>query len=288
MDKIEQSPLSMMPMKALSLRLTRSVVKMWHGPGWSVDKLVPVYDLIIPLTGSGAYLIEGQQITLSPGQAMLIPPYTRFQGKRADARTQYTGIAQHFSLELFGKGEFLPQMALRRVIDFPDWDRLHPLVRLYHDTSPRDATTLAQHHLFMVLLLAVLEQAFIGWEDDKPGIEPQDALSRHIMIVAARLSADPLGAGPEEAVANVPYNPDYFRRAFRDRIGMTPQKYREYKRMEYAVSRLSQGLPVKQVALEMGYTDPYFFSRQFKRHTGVAPSQYREKKAGRHRLGPMP
>lgn len=283
MDKSEHfgSPLSLIPMKALSLRLTRSVVKMRHGPGWSVDKMVPTYDMIIPLTGSGAYDLEGERLTLSPGHAMLIPPYTRFQGRRADRGETYTGIAQHFSLELFGKGEILSQMALKRVVRFDNWEALRPMVRHYHDVSPRDTTTLAQHHLFMVLLLAFLDHAFLGWEESKPGIEAQDQLSKHIMIVASRLSADPLGAGLEEVIANVPYNPDYFRRAFRDRIGMTPQKFREHKRMEFAIGRLSQGRSVKVVAAELGYSDPYFFSRMFKRYLGASPSSYRERRAAR-------
>nr|WP_244515547.1 helix-turn-helix domain-containing protein [Pacificibacter marinus] len=97
------------------------------------------------------------------------------------------------------------------------------------------------------------------------------------MLAASRLAADPVGDGIEEVFAKLPYNEDYFRRAFKDRIGLTPTKFRELKRMEFAASRLGMGLTVKAVAAELGYSDPYYFSRMFKRFIGTSPSTYREK-----------
>jgi AraC-like DNA-binding protein len=69
---------------------------------------------------------------------------------------------------------------------------------------------------------------------------------------------------------------------------MTPQKYRELKRMEFAVSRLGQGHSVKQVAGELGYSDPYFFSRMFKRYIGSSPSSYRLRRGGMDPDAPLP
>lgn len=279
MDKNEHFPLSHIPMRSFSLRLARSTIKMQHEADWRVDKVNPVHDLIIPLTGAGRYVIYGEEIIISPGEAMLIPPYTRFKGQHGGGSEDYTGIAQHFTLELFGKGDVLPQMELKQKVRLSHWDSLEPLVRHYRDTGPKLATTLSQHHQFMVLLLAYLEDAFIGWKADDETQGLQDQLSLHIMFVASRLSADPLGRGVEEALESVPYNRDYFRRAFKDRIGMTPQKFRELKRMEFAIHRLDAGLSVKQVAVELGYSDPYFFSRMFKRFIGDSPSSYRDRSA---------
>ena len=53
-----------MPMRSLSLRLARSTIRMHHGPAWRIDKLNPVHDLIICLTGRGLYHIDGEEITL--------------------------------------------------------------------------------------------------------------------------------------------------------------------------------------------------------------------------------
>ncbi len=274
MDETEHL-FSQMPMKSLSLRLARSTIKMRHGRNWKIDKLNPDHDLLICLTGRATYEIGDEQIEIEPGDAMLIPSYTRFRGRHGGGEETYTGIAQHFALDLFGRGDVISQMRLKQKVRLSDWDALRPFVEHYRTSNPTTATTLSQHHQFMVLLLAFLEDAFLDWQVEETTPESQNRLSLHIMFVASRLSSDPLGAGAEEALDRVPYNADYFRRAFRDRLGMTPQKYRELKRMEFAVNRLSQGLTVKEVALELGYSDPYFFSRMFKRYIGASPSRYR-------------
>lgn len=267
-------------MRSLSLRLARSTIKMRHEKKWRIDKLNPSHDLVICLTGRSVYRIgeNPEPVQLEPGHAMLIPAFTRFRGEHGGGSELLTGVAQHFSLDLFGRGDFIQQIELKRTVKLSHWDTLGPLVRHYRETTPKGRTTLAQHHQFMVLLLAYLEDAFIEWKTGETTPESQDHLSMQIMFVASRLSSDPLGGGVDEALADVPYNPDYFRRVFRDRIGMTPQKFRELKRMEFAANRLGMGLTVKAVAAELGYSDPYFFSRMFKRHIGASPSHYRERR----------
>ncbi|MBF9035834.1 helix-turn-helix domain-containing protein [Rhodobacterales bacterium HKCCE2091] len=281
MDKTEHLPLSHIPMRALSLRLARSPIRMSHPANWRIDKVNPVHDLVICLTGRGVYQVgePAERLELGPGEAMLIPAYTRFRGAHGGGAELLTGVAQHFQLELFGRGDVVGQMALTPKVRLSDWDTLAPLVAAYRDRRPVSGMTLQQHHQFMVMLLSFLEDAFTGWHAETAAPENHDPLSMHIMNVAARLSSDPLGGGLDDAHAAVPYNADYFRRAFRDRMGMTPQKFRELKRMEFAANRLGQGMSVKAVAAELGYSDPYFFSRMFKRHMGASPSSFRERRA---------
>ena len=38
--------------------------------------------------------------------------------------------------------------------------------------------------------------------------------------------------------------------------------------------------PIKVIALETGYSDPYYFSRVFKKAMGVSPDHYRAIKKG--------
>lgn len=277
MDEIEQFPLTLLPMRSLSLRLARSPIKMHHSPTWRIDKVNPVHDLVVCLTGKARYIVGKLELEVAEGQAMLLPAFTRFQGRHGGGEETYQGVAQHFSLELFDRGDIISQMALSSPVQLSQWNTLKPLIEHYRESSSIEATTLQQHHQFMVILLAFLENAYQGWRKELDTPTPKDQLSLHIMQVASHLSADPLGADAEDAISAAPYNPDYFRRAFRDRIGMTPQKFRELKRMEFAINRLHMGLTVKQVAAELGYNDPYFFSRQFKRHIGASPSRYRAK-----------
>ncbi len=278
-DEIEHEALGLIPMKSLSLRLVRSTIKMNHDPKWRVEKLNPTHDLVICLTGRGEYEIEGRPGTVSfePGQAMLIPAYKRFRGRYAGDGEIMTGVAQHFTLDLFERGDLIRQMKLKDPVWLKNWDALEPMVQLYRKQAPAVHTTLSQHHQFMVFLLAYFDAAFEGWKTEENQPESQDHLSMQIMLIASRLSADPLGSGSQEALDDVPYNADYFRRAFKERIGYTPQKFRELKRMEFAANRLATGMTVKSVAAELGYTDPYFFSRLFKRYLGASPSTFIER-----------
>ncbi len=287
MDKIEHTSLNHIPMRSLSLRLARPTIKMHHARTWRIDKVNPVHDLIIGLTGRGVYHLGdgGDPIALEPGQAMLVPAFTRFRGAHGGGEEMFTGIAQHFTLELFGRGDMIQQMDLRPAVTLPNWPILGPLADDYRQTVPHGSTTLRQHHTFMLLLLAYLEAAFVDWRGEAARPDKQDQLSMQIMLVASRLSADLLGSGVDETLQSVPYNPDYFRRAFKDRMGLTPQKFRELKRMEFAASRLGMGFSVKEVAAELGYADPYFFSRMFKRYLGASPSSYCDKTTRPPRMG---
>lgn len=279
MDEIEHGFLDHIPPQSLSLRLARATIKMNHGPKWRVDKINPVHDLIVCTSGRGTYQIgeDLNPVQIGPGEAILIPAYTRFRGAFGGGDERYTGLAQHFSLELFGKGDVINQMRLRRKVTLPKDGLLEPLARSYREDSPVGSTTLTQHHQFMVLLLAFIEEAFLDWKSTSDTPDSHDHLSVQIMLAATRLSADPLGSGTDVALAGIPYNRDYFRRAFRDRLGYTPKKFRELKRMQFAANRLGMGLSVKAVSAELGYSDPYFFSRMFKRYLGSSPSTYRDR-----------
>lgn len=278
MDETVSNPFSGIPTHAVGLHLSRSAIKMSHSPSWRVDKSNATHDLMICLTGSGKYQVNDAHFSLTPGQAFLAPAGTRFIGQ-ATSSERYTGIAQHFTLDLFGTVDMIGQMTLRPMATIPDWDVYGPMVQYYHDTAPATSTTLQQHHMFMAILLKYLEAAFVSWREKAVGaMEGQDALSLHIMLAAARLTADPLSNDIlQRTLERAPYNPDYFRRAFRDRIGQTPQKFLELKKMENAMHELMLGKSVKEVAAAVGYQDAYFFSRMFKRYMGEPPSAYRLK-----------
>ncbi|NTJ44338.1 AraC family transcriptional regulator [Agrobacterium larrymoorei] len=288
MDKNEGAIFAEIPPNALALTLTRSTIKMWHSPTWSIDKTNSVHDLIICLSGKALYEIEGNTIEIGAGDALLIPAHTRFLG-HSTSKELYTGVAQHFSLDLFGSLDLLKQMDFRRSVRFPNWAVFEGMVRRYHEIAAPSSTTLLQHHLFMVLLMEFIGAAFIDWRDQSVGnINNPDALSFAIMVAASQIVAEPLSETVAETVVqNAPYNADYFKREFKRQIGWTPAKFQEFKRMERAMGLLASGCNVKQTAERSGYNDSYYFSRMFKRYIGVSPAGYKEAER-RHREGAFP
>jgi AraC-like DNA-binding protein len=71
-------------------------------------------------------------------------------------------------------------------------------------------------------------------------------------------------------------NEDYLGRLFRRVTGMSLYAFLTRKRMEIAMDLCRQGvLPIKQIALSLGYGDPLYFSRAFRRFHGLSPLQAR-------------
>jgi len=272
MDEIEGGILSSIPPSALALTMTRATIRMEHSRTWRIEKINPVEDLVICLGGRGEYLIDGDRRTMEPGDAMLITRGQRFQGWN-EGRSSYTGIAQHFTLDIYGRHDLISQMELQPKVHLSRWPLLEPLVRQYRQTAPPSSVTLSQHHLFMYLLIAYIDDAFLGWRD-RAAYQPEgaDALDLAVVKAATMIAANPLdGDIATKAIRASSFNPDYFLREFKKRVGRTPRKYQEFKRMERAMHFLEAGLPVAEAAAEVGYSDPYYFSRMFKRTIGLSP-----------------
>ncbi|KQU90563.1 MULTISPECIES: helix-turn-helix domain-containing protein [Ensifer] len=278
MDEIEGGILSAIPAAALTLNLTRAAIRMEHSQTWRIDKSNPVDDLVICLEGRGHYLIDGEPRVMERGDAMLISGGQHFIGWN-EGRETYIGVAQHFTLDIYGRHNLIEQMQLRPKLQLSRWPFLEPIARHYRQSAPPSSVSLGQHHLFMVLLIAFIEDAFLGWRDHAT-YQPEgaDAIDLAVMKAATMISANPLETDiAMRAVDAAPYNYDYFLREFQKRVGRTPRKYQELKRMERAMHFLEGGLSVAAAAAEVGYADPYYFSRMFKRTLGLSPRDHLNK-----------
>lgn len=87
--------------------------------------------------------------------------------------------------------------------------------------------------------------------------------------------ANPITIG--EAAKMVNFHPVYLSRIFKEMMGVSPMEYLTSLRIKKAKDLLSSdpGLPLKDVAEFVGYTNPFYFSRVFKTVTGKSPSEYK-------------
>ena len=65
-----------------------------------------------------------------------------------------------------------------------------------------------------------------------------------------------------------------FRKRFVSEVGMPPQSYHLFCKMERAKQLLKEGYTVRQAGVEVGMADPYHFSKTFKNIVGMSPSAY--------------
>jgi AraC-like DNA-binding protein len=67
----------------------------------------------------------------------------------------------------------------------------------------------------------------------------------------------------------------YFRKLFKKKYGMSPQRYLIDLRIQYASGLISTGYySLKEIAYMSGYNDYKYFSVEFKKIMGVSPSEY--------------
>jgi AraC family L-rhamnose operon regulatory protein RhaS len=82
----------------------------------------------------------------------------------------------------------------------------------------------------------------------------------------------------EEIAARAYLSPNYFRKVFKDAIGMTPIEYINKIRISKACKLLRDGnTTISQVAEIVGMNDLNYFSRLFKSVTGCTPSEFKRK-----------
>ena len=73
-------------------------------------------------------------------------------------------------------------------------------------------------------------------------------------------------------------NKSYFSQVIKQEMGMTPNEYLSFVRMEEGARLLLKSeKSVKEIAFLVGYENPLTFSRAFKNYHGVSPMTYREK-----------
>ncbi len=65
-----------------------------------------------------------------------------------------------------------------------------------------------------------------------------------------------------------------FRKRFVSEVGMPPQSYQLFCKMERAKTLLKEGHTVRQAGIEVGMNDPYHFSKTFKNIVGMSPSAF--------------
>jgi len=73
----------------------------------------------------------------------------------------------------------------------------------------------------------------------------------------------------------------HFTSVFHDKTGHTPINYLNQLRIQQACHYLDfTDMKINQIAMKIGYSDPFYFSRSFKKVMGSAPLEYRRKVKG--------
>ena len=105
----------------------------------------------------------------------------------------------------------------------------------------------------------------------------EEGVDSKLRPVLARLRRQPNRVWKVEELARLSglSVPHFFRR-FRQVVGSSPIDWIRRERVNQAKRQLIENdVPIRDIALALGYRDPFYFSRDFKKLTGLSPRQYR-------------
>ncbi|MFZ4767326.1 MAG: AraC family transcriptional regulator [Roseimicrobium sp.] len=146
--------------------------------------------------------------------------------------------------------------------------------------APSPASPAKMHAVIARLLALLYENRFRDVEVDAVAAVPS-ALDRPLVRMRQHY-ADPLRLAELAALAGMSMS--HFIRTFKRSMGTSPIDWLRHERINQAKRRLlDTEEPVKEIARQCGYRDPYFFSKDFKKLTGLPPSHYRAQERGKTR-----
>ena len=80
-----------------------------------------------------------------------------------------------------------------------------------------------------------------------------------------------------KVIEKTSYTDNHFRKIFKSEIGVSPTEFITIRRLDQAEELLTQyrdRIPIKDIAIQCGFQDPYYFSRLFKKSRGISPQTF--------------
>ena len=82
----------------------------------------------------------------------------------------------------------------------------------------------------------------------------------------------------EDIAAHADLSQVHLRRVFKNALNTSPVRYVNFLRLEKAKNMLTaSNFTIAEIALSVGFRDPYYFSRLFKKEVGITPMEYRKR-----------
>jgi len=226
--------------------------------------------------GSGWLKIQGRDWKVGPGTMFCLPaavPHWYGADERDPWSVYWIHFAGRHAADYF---RFLDVDADRPLLPLGDFE---PLVTAFEEAW----SAMKEVHIWENLVRASLcMQHFLRLLHDcrqRPSARAQDrakAVAKTVAFIGAHLGAE---VSLAELAALADMSVSRFTIEFRARSGCSPMEYLNRLRVQKACELLrNTDKPVRRIAGEVGFVDPYYFSRAFKKLAGCSPLAFRRGK----------
>ena len=215
--------------------------------------------LILRLSGSLRYELNGETLILSPGDALFLPNSPTYRGSYA-SEGPFTYILINFEGDL-------PDTEARAYPIYGKQELHHLYLQIYRSWSVQ---TPANRCRCMALLYEIL--AHFAEANRKDLISTSATLDPALEYLEQHIFDPALRIGGLHQLCGV--SDTYFRRMFLERFGAAPKQYVLERRLTQAKAILENGefSSIGEVAMLTGFEDALYFSKAFRKKFGHAPS----------------
>ncbi|MEK6795567.1 MAG: AraC family transcriptional regulator [Spirochaetota bacterium] len=242
-----------------------------HLPGWSEERVHPVFDLWVITHGAVMVTMKDRTETLHPGDVYLIPPHTPYAaGSRSAAALQY----MHFDCVLGDNRSFLSASLLAGKYPAASIRAEREIYSNAFMLNREGASMagLALRGALSMLISRMMALRLHGKRDDMRSGREFERI--HPVL-------DHIAWHADEHIANntladiAGMTGSYFIRYFRRVMGVTPKRYIERMKMERAKEMLLERTRnIREIAAALHFPDQFSFSKAFKKMYERSPSEY--------------
>ena len=236
--------------------------------------------LMMCVGGHGYVIVDGEENHLQAGELLIIPRHSSHRYWAGDDNPWSIywmhflgGEAEYYLDRIPGPGQAVPV----------DPETQKEAVRLFRDCLD----TLDSGYALPTLIYAAQSARHIlslllfrnpSFPVEQRAEQRQLQLGGTLEFMRKRI-AEPVRL--EEFANHAGLSVSYFSDLFREQTGHSPMAHFTQLKIRQACRLLDlTAKPVKVVAIETGYSDPYYFSRVFKKIMGISPDKYRAIKKG--------
>jgi AraC-like DNA-binding protein len=240
------------------------------GPEWNHPLCNPFWRLYVNDDDGATVAAPAGPVRLPAGSIVLLPAWGKFHGTCIRPLRHFY---VHFDPVGFA-GEWCKECLDQPVILAADPLRDEAVTRLKATLSNTPMWRLRMQALLLECLAGLLDQlspeAIERLNRQIAGFDPVAPALRHIeSFLHSRL---PIAALAKVCGVSV----DHFSRVFRARVGQTPTRYIQERRVAVAAERLIAGQDdITRIAADTGFANRYHFTRVFTNLMGVPPATYR-------------
>lgn len=223
----------------------------------------PTHCIGYRLEGMAEFYKDGKTLTARRGDVVYVPPYLKYHQKAYNEKV----VAVRFECD--HKGRELDLISVRDVKRADE--KFLKIFEIWNSEKPgyRYAATALLYEIFSDIQSESYKQSP---EKEKYQFQINNAIE----YMRCNYFKKDLTIKQLADMSNI--SEVYFRKVFAKIFDTSPLKYINDLRISKAMAMLkSDNTAIKNVASDVGFSDPLYFSRVFKETVGMTPSEFREK-----------